>query len=93
MARDSDKGAFERDFGYLMPFFDRVEAAASDLSSPGAADELRRLIAGEKARWTRIRDLLAGSTGQGATVRPPPQPTPTAPNLPTGFTIGPLKQR
>ncbi len=93
MARDGDqKSSFDRDFGYLLPFFDRVEAAASELTAPGAADELRQLMAGEKARWTRIRELLAGSsaTAQGEPAQPAPA-QPASSQLPSGFTIGPLR--
>ncbi|MGA9520658.1 MAG: hypothetical protein WBV82_04290 [Myxococcaceae bacterium] len=93
MARDGDqKSSFDRDFGYLLPFMDRVEAAAADLTAPGAADELRRLMSGEKAKWARIRELLVGSVGgqasqQAVSPTPAPAPTPT----PTGFTIGSLR--
>ncbi len=99
MARDGDqKSSFDRDFGYLLPFMDRVEAAAADLTAPGAADELRRLIAGEKEKWTRIRALLAGSAGSVAGGRGPAPKSASAatteqapPPFPVGFTIGSLR--
>jgi len=53
--------AFDRDFGYLMPFLDKVAAAASGLEDPAARNELARLVADEKARWNRIRELLRGA--------------------------------
>jgi hypothetical protein len=53
--------AFDRDFGYLMPFLDKVAAAASELQDPAAREELARLMADEKARWNRIRELLRGA--------------------------------
>ncbi|MFY9555365.1 MAG: hypothetical protein WAV47_11700 [Blastocatellia bacterium] len=53
---------FDKDFGYLMPFLDKVAGAASALSDPDARTELTRLIAEEKQRWARIRDLLSGGT-------------------------------
>jgi hypothetical protein len=54
---------FEKDFGYLLPFLDRVQEASGELSDQGAAVELRALLAEEKARWTRIRQLLGGGQG------------------------------
>ncbi len=70
----ANPGAFEKDLGYLMPFLDKVAAAADELEDPAAREELARLIADEKVRWTRIRQLLAGSEGrrgaQGGGVQP-----------------------
>jgi len=54
-------GEFDKDFGYLMPFLDKVAAAASGLSDPAAREELTQLVGGEKKRWTRIRQLLSGA--------------------------------
>lgn len=69
----ANPGAFEKDLGYLMPFLDKVAAAAEEMPDAAARDELRRLIADEKARWTRIRDLLGGAPGRagGPAVLPP----------------------
>ena len=53
--------AFDRDFGYLMPVLDKVAAAASGVEDPAARAELARLVADEKARWNRIRELLRGA--------------------------------
>ena len=52
---------FEKDFGYLMPFIDKVAAAAGNLSDSGSRAELNQLIVDEKRRWARIRELLSGS--------------------------------
>ncbi|MFP2931240.1 hypothetical protein ACLESO_39835, partial [Pyxidicoccus sp. 3LG] len=59
-------GAFERDFGYLLPFLDKVAAAAADLPDASAREELTRLMAEEKVRWQRIQELLGGAEGRGA---------------------------
>ena len=68
MARrsDSESSAFDRDFGYLMPFLDKVAAAASQLQDPAARAELQRLMAEEKPRWERARELLSGAQGRAA---------------------------
>ncbi|HST23651.1 MAG TPA: hypothetical protein VLR90_21250 [Blastocatellia bacterium] len=58
------EGQFDKDFGYLMPFLDKVAAAANNLSDPAAREELKRLIADEKPRWARISQLLSGASGQ-----------------------------
>lgn len=52
---------FDKDFGYLMPFLDKVAAAASNLSNPAARSELTQLMADEKRRWARVRELLSGA--------------------------------
>ncbi len=57
-------GAFDRDFGYLLPFLDKVTAAASQLPDPAARSELQRLMADEKQRWARVRELLSGAQGR-----------------------------
>jgi hypothetical protein len=64
-------GEFDKDFGYLMPFLDRVAATAASLADPAARAELTKLMAEEKTRWARIRQLLGGASGQA-------QATPTA---------------
>jgi hypothetical protein len=92
---------FEKDFGYLMPFLDKVAAAANTLSDTGAREELARLMADEKARWVRIRQLLSGD------VRPPaastaasrpvaqhePRPITQEVREPLSFTVGSLRPR
>lgn len=55
------EGTFDKDFGYLMPFLDKVTSAASAISDPASREECRQLVDGEKERWTRIRQLLSGS--------------------------------
>jgi hypothetical protein len=65
------EGQFDKDFGYLTPFLDKVTAAAESLSDPAAREELKRLMADEKSRWSRIRQLLSGASGQSQTVTKP----------------------
>lgn len=57
--------SFDRDFGYLLPFMDKVASAASDLPDASARQELVQLMAEEKVRWERIRSLLQGAPGRG----------------------------
>jgi hypothetical protein len=57
-------GQFDKDFGYLMPFLDKVASAASGIADASAREELMRLVADEKPRWTRIRQLLSGAQAQ-----------------------------
>jgi len=101
-------GEFDKDFGYLMPFLDKVAGAAASLADPAARSELTRLIAEEKARWARIRELLGGASGRAttaptATTAPIAPTTPTSPtNLPAAapsarepfsFTVGSLRPK
>lgn len=65
-------GEFDKDFGYLMPFLDKIAGAAQTIANPAARAELTKLVADEKARWTRIRELLSGAAGQS---QPVPQVT------------------
>ncbi len=97
-------GAFDKDFGYLMPFLERVAAAAGELPDAAAREELGRLMAEEKARWARIRELLGGASGQGSA---PAQALSVAPRLArahgdsinreeplsAGLTVGSLKRQ
>jgi hypothetical protein len=91
-------GEFDKDFGYLMPFLDKIGEAAKSLSNPAAREELRELIAGEKGRWARIRDLLADrdapAKAPSAAGSPAKSEAPLAgpPALPQ-FTVGSLKGR
>ena len=100
------EGAFEKDFGYLIPFLDKVTAASGSLADPAARDELRRLLAGEKERWSRIRELLAGSSGGPSTsLQSHPlsstlrsdaaesQPAPPEQQIGPAFTVGSLRPR
>ena len=87
---------FEKDFGYLMPFLDKIAAAASTLPDQAARGELVQLITDEKRRWARIRQLLSGATSTGES-----KPAATAANevagasakLQPSFTVGSLRQR
>ncbi len=97
-------GAFDKDFGYLMPFLDKVAAAAGELEDPAAREELSRLIAEEKVRFERVRELLRGAPGHSAA--PAPEEAPSAgvlarssgdglnrvAPLMAGLTVGSLKQ-
>jgi hypothetical protein len=65
-----------------------VAAAADQLADPGARAELSALMADERARWERIRSLLAGSKGQGETPARPPHAVPQSAN---SLTIGSLR--
>lgn len=97
-------GGLERDFGYLMPFFDKAAQAAAQLDGP-ARDEALRLLAGEKERWERLRELFSGAPARQAAHgnsdlrvaspadRAAPASRATAPADATrpGFTVGPLR--
>jgi hypothetical protein len=100
------EGQFDKDFGYLMPFLDKVASAASSLADATAREELMRLIADEKPRWTRIRQLLSGAQGQSQTRSQSPateyQSSKTIsrrnsdteePREPLSFTVGSLRKR
>jgi hypothetical protein len=95
MAKDS---GFDRDFGYLIPFLDRVSAAADNMS-PESRAELQRLLSGEKEKWQRIRSLLTGgaaaapapSAAATAATRAGTAPKSAAPALPTSLTVGSLR--
>ena len=87
---------FEKDFGYLMPFLDKIAAAARTLPDQAAGAELAQLITDEKRRWARIRELLSGATSTGDSA-----PAATAGNeipsaamkLQPSFTVGSLRLR
>lgn len=98
-------GEYDKDFGYLMPFLDRVAGAAASLADPAARAELTRLMADEKARWARIRQLLGGASGQAVTQATassnPASPQAAAPPAtvsaearePFSFTVGSLRPK
>jgi hypothetical protein len=67
----ADDAPFARDFGYLIPFLDKVEKAAGALTDPSARAEAMRLAGEEKARWNRLRALLEGAPG-GSAAEPGP---------------------
>ncbi|HVG18706.1 MAG TPA: hypothetical protein VNI02_06605 [Blastocatellia bacterium] len=100
------EGQFDKDFGYLMPFLDKVASATGGIADTAAREELTRLIADEKQRWARIRQLLSGSPGQPSkqTGRPAAKPLPRGegvesgrpaglPGEPLSFTVGSLRPR
>jgi hypothetical protein len=87
---------FEKDFGYLMPFLDKIAAAATTLPDQAARTELAQLVTDEKRRWMRIRELLSGATSTGEST--PPATTATevpsaAVKLQPSFTVGSLRQQ
>lgn len=89
---------FDKDFGYLMPFLDKVTAAAANLSNPSARAELNQLVSEEKRRWTRIRQLLSGtppSTPQAGNAGPAAELTaaPAASGTKPVFTVGSLRPK
>ena len=90
-------GQFDKDFGYLMPFIDKIAAAASGLADPAARAELATLVANEKQRWERIRQLLSGASGKAA---PPAhkgaissEAAPVQGREPLTYTVGSLRNR
>lgn len=94
------EGAFDKDFGYLMPFLDKIAASAATLPDTAAREEMIRLVAGEKQRWLRIRQLLAGAKGEpvasgsAASIRPAgdgakPGQTPQAPGAASETSVEP----
>ena len=94
-------GAFEKDFGYLMPFLEKVAAAANTLADAAAREELKRLVAGEQSRWLRIRELLSGGAANPtqpvariaqASVESPATKD-AQPSPPKQFTVGSLRPR
>ncbi|MFL6278159.1 MAG: hypothetical protein ACJ74G_23485 [Blastocatellia bacterium] len=95
-------GEFDKDFGYLMPFLDKVAGATASLADPAARTELTRLIAEEKTRWARIRELLGGASGRATTaptsttaLASPTNPPATASTArePFSFTVGSLRPK
>jgi hypothetical protein len=100
------EGQFEKDFGYLMPFLDKVAAATGGIADPAAREELTRLITEEKQRWARIRQLLSGAPGLSSSqtgrrvaearsddVTLPGGKRSEAPVEPLSFTVGSLRPR
>lgn len=94
-------GQFDKDFGYLMPFLDKVAAAAQALADPAARAELTKLLADEKQRWARARQLLSGAGASPAATdrapvaaKPPDQPPRQDKAEPArSFTVGSLRPR
>ena len=94
-------GAFEKDFGYLMPFLEKVAAAANTITDAAAREELKRLVAGEQSRWLRIRELLSGGAAtpsqpvakSAAPIAQAPVESPVQPSPPKQFTVGSLRPR
>ena len=89
---------FDKDFGYLMPFLDKVAAAANGLPDAAAREELTRLIGEEKQRWTRVRQLLSGAAsalaGDASSARAATAEKPVAQHSTTErpvFTVGSLR--
>lgn len=60
------EGAFEKDFGYLMPFLDKIAAASNSISDQAQRQEFAGLVSGQKERWNRIRELLSGTASSSS---------------------------
>ena len=96
-------GAFDKDFGYLMPFLGKVAEAANTITDPAAREELKRLVAGEQSKWLRIQQLLSGAAAQTAPrANPAPgagekaaanAPAESQPTPERRFTVGSLRPR
>ncbi|AGC44117.1 hypothetical protein MYSTI_02801 [Myxococcus stipitatus DSM 14675] len=89
----TNPSTFDKDFGYLMPFLDKVAAAAASLEDASAREELIRLMAEEKGRWARAQELLRGASGasvQGPQAPPEPRVDQT-PSARAGLTVGSLR--
>lgn len=87
---------FEKDFGYLMPFLDKIAAAATTLPDQAARAELAQLITDQKRRWARIRELLSGATSTGestSTATATNEVASAAVKLQPSFTVGSLRQQ
>ena len=89
---------FDKDFGYLMPFLDKIAAAASGIADPAARQEFASLVAGEKAKWARIRQLLGGAQAHTAAAQAPqgaPNSLSPRDEVKEGFsfTVGSLRPR
>ncbi len=54
-------GEFDKDFGYLIPFIDKITEAAKNVAETAAREELLELVGGQQQRWARIRELLSGA--------------------------------
>ncbi|WP_371878272.1 hypothetical protein [Myxococcus landrumensis] len=89
----TNPSAFDKDFGYLMPFLDKVAAAAASLEDASAREELTRLMAEEKVRWERARELLRGASGASspAAQGPTEARAEPAPGVRAGLTVGSLR--
>ena len=99
--------AFDKDFGYLMPFLAKVAEAADAITDTAAREELKRLVAGEQSKWQRIQQLLSGAPAKSALAANPtagaaakvaggvPAPAPAAPQTAPErrFTVGSLRPR
>ncbi len=85
---------FEKDFGYLLPFLDRVSAAAASLPDEAARGELGALVDGEKQRWQRIQALLSGAQAASRGPSPAAGPKPLPSSVVYGeLTVGSLRGR
>ena len=97
--------AFDKDFGYLMPFLGKVAEAANTITDASAREELKRLIAGEQSKWLRIQQLLSGAAAKPALAANPtvaagakvavgaPPPAAPQPAPERQFTVGSLRPR
>jgi hypothetical protein len=80
---------FEKDFGYLMPFLDRVQQEASKVGG----DELKSLLKDESQKWQRIRQLLSQKDGAASPTKKTSQPAKAEAEAPVKMlTVGSLRR-
>ena len=61
----AEQSPFAKDFGYLIPFLDKVKAHVEGLpEGPGKA-ELQGLLASQVTDWKRVKALLSGAEASG----------------------------
>ena len=94
-----EPGAFERDFGYLFPFLDKLVAAARAMPAGAARTRLEQLLSEERARFEEIRALFSGKAPTVTAKATPAKPAPasaTAAQSPqppeNGLTVGSLRR-
>jgi hypothetical protein len=75
---------FEKDFGYLEPFLQKVRAYARSSAEPAARTRLSALMDEEIARWKEIRALLDGTPAGAPPAGAPPAGAPPAGAPPAG---------
>ncbi len=75
----AEQAPFAKDFGYLIPFLDKVNAYAEGLPDGPRKDELQSLLSSQSADWTRIAAILSG----GAPSAPRAQEAPAEAEVPS----------
>jgi len=81
-------GEFDKDFGYLMPFINKVVEAANRVTDEAARAELLELVGGQQQRWARIREILSGSApGPAPSTLPARAEAPARKHAPAGAAV------